>query len=580
MPITFLDNIPELQLHKVILNPKTKDPLYGEIWFYEQLLKIDKAGLVEDHWYVKWNYMLSTHPNSRKSEGQIDFLIISKYGVLVVEIKGGDINVEGSKWYYGTVEDGNNCQDPFVQVSENMHSLKSLLSDDGVFFYRAVILPHNHSFSATSPNYIGFRHQLFSGLDISNSREQEITQKVYTFLITTAKASRQKILKELYPSKDHSQIQALLFERYPEIKTKKIDQIKRALFPNVMSYGFNPDSLKTIIQNENVEIFEGLRRNKKIMVMGPPGSGKTVLARKFIANQKLMDQKGIYLCATKLLSAYMKHDLFTEHQIDQEGLIIRTFPYDVTNRGDDNRYDSIDRFIVELKGKTVDFVVVDEAQELMDKGLDVLLQKIQEEFAELRLLMLYDSQQAYMSKFIDLDIFVDCIYDIYNFTHYEFSTVYRSSQTSKINSFCSGLRDCRDANTTSLLKKELVPTEELQKRDIVSKLKEILSRANSQEDTSLEFSNVILLVESNLLVDFQHLVREFFSRHIEELTKDNIGEIPRGKIRYTTPLKFKGLEKPNVFLFLKKEICSDNMTEAYVGATRAMLGLTIYLCNI
>lgn len=565
MPIIFLDGFTSSQLRTKITH--NGEPLHGEIWLYDQLLRIHNLGLVEETWYVKWNYVLSTHPDSlHNSEGQIDYLIISKYGVLVIEIKGGNIRANNGNFTYEYQGNSTPCQDPFIQVKENMYSLKSLLNDKDVFFYRAVIFPHDTRFNPVGPNYEGYRHLFFSRLDLVNKNEREETESLYRFLARLPKSSRSKLVEAYTSNKSAQQINALTFERYPEISSKKIEQVKRALFPSSASYGYNPDTLNSIIQDENVEIFDGLRKNKKIMIQGPPGSGKTVLARKFIADQILKDQKGIYLCATTLLSAHMDHDLLEVNGIDRNGLTIRTYPFDV-----------IERFIEkDLKDATVDFIVIDEAQEFMDKGLDDLIHRIGSNFGDPRFLLLYDNQQAFMSSFTDLDFFPSYICDNYGFVHYEFNTVYRSSQSTKITSFCKMLRECENHKTQSLLSQDLMPISKVSANQIGKLIIETYDKARSLEDTSSSFLDTIILVESGAIMKFKEIIDRYFTRYAEELTDDNIGITPN-KIRYTTPLKFKGLERSNVILVLKDEISSFNMVQAYVGATRAMLKLQIYL---
>ena len=90
MPIHFLNNYPANSLGRSI---KKKDgtPLHGEIWLYKQFLNINEYNLLPDEtWYLKHDYNLAQHPACRgKVEGQIDFLLLSKYGVLVIEVKGG-----------------------------------------------------------------------------------------------------------------------------------------------------------------------------------------------------------------------------------------------------------------------------------------------------------------------------------------------------------------------------------------------------------------------------------------------------------------------------------------------------------
>jgi len=91
MPIRLLNNYPENNLEKNITK-KDGSPLYGELWLYKQFLNFNEYHKLPQNetWYLKHDYNLSTHPASKgKVEGQIDFILLSKYGILIIEIKGG-----------------------------------------------------------------------------------------------------------------------------------------------------------------------------------------------------------------------------------------------------------------------------------------------------------------------------------------------------------------------------------------------------------------------------------------------------------------------------------------------------------
>jgi hypothetical protein len=66
-------------------------------------------------------------------------------------------------------------------------------------------------------------------------------------------------------------------------------------------------------------------------------------------------------------------------------------------------------------------------------------------------------------------------------------------------------------------------------------------------------------------------------KDVEELTELNVGD-KANKLRYSSILKFKGLEKKNVFLIISKP--SDiNKYEIFVGITRAILNLEINIID-
>jgi hypothetical protein len=62
-------------------------------------------------------------------------------------------------------------------------------------------------------------------------------------------------------------------------------------------------------------------------------------------------------------------------------------------------------------------------------------------------------------------------------------------------------------------------------------------------------------------------------KDVEELDESNVGDTAN-KLRYTSILKYKGLEKKNVFLIVSKPSLK-NAYELFVGITRAILNIEI-----
>jgi hypothetical protein len=103
----------------------------------------------------------------------------------------------------------------------------------------------------------------------------------------------------------------------------------------------------------------------------------------------------------------------------------------------------------------------------------------------------------------------------------------------------------------------------------LEKIKEII--------TEIKFtsSEKIILVQSQLMEEFILIINDYFKSDIEEITEANIN-IPSNKIRFTTPIKYRGLENDSIFL-ITKEINDSTKIQNYVGATRAMSSLKIIL---
>ena len=376
-----------------------------------------------------------------------------------------------------------------------------------------------------------------------------ITSKLFfDFLIELAKSSRSKILKELNPGWSIDKINQKRFERYPELSSKKIKSLKSELFPVQSSYGYNPDRINTeIILKENYETLKGLRRNRKVIIQGAPGTGKTVLAKKFLAENILKQQKGIYYCANKLIKSKIEHSIIRDYGVSNDLIEFKVYHKNSVN---------------EAFAKEIEFIIFDEAQEYFNEGLFELIEKYENEFEAPKLLLLYDPRQTIIYNFNEIAFYTD-FYIENGFTHYLFDETYRCGQNKIIISLSNDLLNSNDIQ------------EDLFVSEIEGKLKginEIISESKFVK------SEQIILINSSLIEDFKEIAKDYFSDSLEELVESNIN-ILSSKIRFTTPIKYRGLENKSVYLI------TDNLNEKakvenYVAVTRAMEQVKIILWTI
>lgn len=555
MPIHFLNNYPVRGLKKSILK-RDGTPLYGEIWVYEQFLKINEYNLLPNEtWYLKHDYNLAQHPASKnKVEGQVDFILLSRYGILVIEVKGGGLRVDENDIYYS----GNNSgeyitQNPFNQAKEYVYSIKELI-DSSTFIYRAIILPHEAGFILKGPQLSGYHDMFFSKRNFEHLNEHNqsraISNLFFNFLTELPKSSRRRIIKELNPNFSLAEINRNLFVKYPELNSKEVKRLKSQLFPSTTSYGYNPDKINNeIILKENYEILKGLKKNQKLLVQGAPGTGKTVLAVKFLAENLLKQHKGIMYCANKLVRSRLEHIILDDYQLDENSIAFKIF----------SEYVKAD-----MISDDIDFVIFDEAQEYFKNGLFDFVDKLNKKLDKPKTLILYDPNQSVISDYNDLNWYADYFIDS-GFTHYLFDEVYRCIQ-----------------NETILTISNLILQNDLNK--LISNHSDIIHAVNNEvsklqivhniiKETRFTVSERIVLVHSYLIEDFKKIAKDYFKRDLEELTEKNIN-ILSSKIKYTTPLKYKGLENKAVYL-ITNELSEKSKVQNYVAATRAMESLNI-----
>jgi hypothetical protein len=553
MPVHFIDNYAKDKLENIIVNQDGK-PLFGELWVYKMFLTFNENKYLEDEtWYLKHNYNLSDHPASKKKiEGQIDFILLTKYGILIIEVKGGGLRVDENDCYFSSDITGEyESQNPFIQAKEYVHTLKKYI-DRSIFIYRAIILPHEAGFVLKGPQLEGYKDIFFSKAEIDGLDERAKQNKFFTFINDLNRKARIRTFKKAFISLNTEDLIKKANELYPLLNVKDIKRLKSELFPVQSTYGYNPDKINAeLICKENYEILKGLRRNKNLIVQGGPGTGKTALAIKYLAENLLKQQKGVVFCANKLISSRLEHIILNDYKLDTNTISFKIFTDKVTP-------DSV--------ANDVDFLIFDEAQEYFEKGLYDFIEKINAKLQKPKLLVLYDPDQAIVSNLNELQWYTDFFIEM-GYSHYFFDKNYRCIQNKTIAEVSNFILLNENTKIKSKYGNMLSYV-----GDIKSKLEKIKAIITESKFTC---SEKIILVQSQLIEEFTLIINDYFKSDIEEITETNIN-IPSNKIRYTSPIKYRGMENDSVYI-ITKEINDFTKIQNYVAATRAMTALNIIL---
>ena len=573
MPITFFPYNPISALDNIIIK-EDGSPLQGEINIYKKLYS--DLSISEDEWFVWHDLKLPSHSDNynyyKKTSAQIDFLILGKEGLLVLEVKGGSISTKENHFYYGKMFQKKMKQNPFKQVE----GYKFTLKDNFFFFFfycffcDAVALPHvNYEFK--------------SNLIDSNILWTEFTSKKYNNSIEMFIKHTFKYTKNRH--KKH-------FRTYSNLSSKEINSIKNILSP-IVSDKNNYESIDTIkwLGIHNIEILEGLNKNPRIMIEGPPGSGKTTIAKAFIDKQ--IGKKGIYICWNNLLMHNTKS--FLNLRDNTKDIEVTTFfrfiqkhnPQksfsEITSLSEDKFYQLMKSTLENLDASNCyDFIVIDEGQDVFDRGLDLFINKLsgynESGLSNGNSLVLYDIDQSYSLGGRSVGELADLLTEY--FTHFKLNEIKRSAQNPDIRLLSSIiLENPKEILNENFNKK--YRTISVKKHPSLAKVKKHLVNTvlNSirQETSSLKGSDCIILIESKLLKGEYEgspdMHYELAIKGIEELTEKNISDTAN-KLRYTSILKYKGLECENVFIIMT-EPSGNNKYELFIGITRAINNIEI-----
>jgi len=221
-------------------------------------------------WIVLFSEKISEHV--KLVQGEIDFLILApNKGIFSIEVKGGRVRSNNGLWEF-TDRNGNintKSRSPFEQASEGMFSVRKYLIEK---------FPNNNHISRLLFGYgVMFPDIVFEVESPEYSREivfdSNFGKDVGRFVSRLHKYFNNK-LSEKYGIDSSN-------EPFSRSDAEKLSEVLRPNFESYVSISkLMNDSEESIasLTNEQYNVLDQIGDNKRILVLGGAGTGKTILA--------------------------------------------------------------------------------------------------------------------------------------------------------------------------------------------------------------------------------------------------------------------------------------------------------------
>lgn len=490
-------------------------------------------------WIVLHSVGWQSRRHGRPGDGEADFvLIIPDHGILVVEVKGGGVEMAQGSWF-STGADGvrHPIRDPFDQATESKSTLHRFLKNARPWLGT---IPVFHC--VCFPDI-----RIESGLSILGPRELILDKQ------------------DLRDPEGAIRRIAAHWEAWHRASEKEIQEVVGLLAPTRTIRKALKDEVQDAedalinLTRQQMEVLQALGRNKRAFITGGAGTGKTLLASEKARQASERGLATLLICYNGLLKEHLAGILRgTGVEVESfHSLAIReakkaglNLPKNLDQSWFETRAvgDMLDA--IDITRTKYDAIIVDEAQDFSADWMDAVL-FLAKDIHSLVYLFADSHQDLYSRGWRHLE----------GYAYFELSVNCRNTRpiAERVNRIFMEERQSNKAEGPEPVFIE-VPRFD-------SALREVTFQVNRILDEGLPKSKIVVLSDSKKVID------ELLTIRVNGLPFSDSSE--RG-VRVETIHRFKGLDCEVVILILTDFVLEwDFKRLAYVGLSRARSALYV-----
>ena len=338
-----------------------------------------------DDWIVLHSLGIAQHVSL--IHGEVDFLVLApKYGIFALEVKGGRVSRKDGIWYFTNRfgETDSKSRGPFEQAWDAIHSIMEKIVPTRTDIDHKNVEKMIYGIGAMFPDIdyetVGAEEEPWQVFDCKDGK------KVRDYIVRLSSGARAAWERTYGPM--------------PKNKIPNVNDVNYLL--SILSKDFDKtvalrakidyaDQELISLTNKQYQCLDQIEENRRVIVYGPAGTGKTLLAMKQARNEVLKGKKVAFICYNSSLGKWFQEAFKAENDMGIPSFVgtFHSLLLDIVKKANEtitipssqeakNEFykntlpDMALEYLLE-KEPEYDEIIIDEAQDLInEKYLDVL----------------------------------------------------------------------------------------------------------------------------------------------------------------------------------------------------------------